>query len=100
MTANKTLEELLDRFRDLKPHIKNKYKANQIEMFGSNIRGQQTDDSDIDVLVDFTEDADLLDLTGLAIFLEKELQRKVDVVPKRALREEIRESILKEAINV
>jgi len=94
------LEDLLERFRALKPHLKKRYRANQIELFGSNIRGQQTESSDIDVLVDFAEEADLLDLTGLAIFLEKELQRKVDVVPKRALREELRESILREAINV
>jgi len=94
------IEDLLERFRALKPHIKKRYRAKQIELFGSNIRGQQTDTSDIDVLVDFEEEADLFDLTGLAIFLEKELQRKVDVVPKRALREELRESILREAINV
>jgi predicted nucleotidyltransferase len=100
MSTIKALEDLLERFRALKPHIKKQYRVNQIELFGSNIRGQQTESSDIDILVDFAEEADLFDLTGLAIFLEEELQRKVDVVPKRALREEIRESILKEAINV
>ncbi len=94
------VEDLLERFRALKPYIKKRYRAKQIELFGSNIRGEQTDSSDIDVLVDFEEEADLFDLTGLAIFLEKELQRKVDVVPKRALREELRESILKDAVTV
>jgi len=40
------------------------------------------------------------ELTGLAIFLEEELGRKVDVVPKRALREELRESVLLEVVSV
>ncbi len=52
------------------------------------------------ILVDFKDDADLLDLTGLAIFLEEEFQQKVDVVSKRALKEELRESILNEAVAV
>ena len=93
-------KELLEKFRALKPHIKKRYKAKQIELFGSGVRGDQTDSSDIDVLVDFEEGADLFDLTGMAIFLEEQFQRRVDVVPKRALREELRESILVEAITV
>jgi len=93
-------EELLIRLRELKPQIKERYRAKRIELFGSNIRGEQSDSSDIDILVDFDDEADLLDLIGLAIFLEEELQRKVDVVPKRALREELRDSILREAVAV
>ncbi len=46
-------------------------------------------ESDIDVLVDFQEDADLLDLVGLGLFLEERLGRRVDVVPRKALRKEI-----------
>jgi len=94
------VEELLEKLRVLKPHIKERYRAKQIELFGSNIRGKQVEGSDIDVLVDFEEGADLFDLTGLAFFLENEFQRKVDVVPKRTLREELRESILKEAVTI
>ena len=61
-------KELLEKFRALKPQIKKRYKAKQIELFGSGVRGEQTKSSDIDVLVDFEEGADLFDLTGLAIF--------------------------------
>jgi hypothetical protein len=50
--------------------------------------------------VDFEDEADLFDLTGMANFLEKELQQKVDVVPKRALREELHKTVLNEAIAV
>lgn len=65
-------------------------------MFGSFIRGEQSDVSDIDILVDFEEGADLFDLVGLSLLLEERLQRKVDVVSKNALREELREQVLKE----
>lgn len=46
--------------------------------------------------MDLPDEADLLDLIGLGQFLEERLNHKVDVVPKRSLREEIREHVLKE----
>ncbi len=52
------------------------------------------------MLVDFDEDADFFDLVGLALFLEEKLKHKVDIVPRRALRDEIRESVLKEVVSV
>ncbi len=99
MSTNPT-QQLLARMRELKPKIMKRYKAKEIELFGSVVRGEQSGASDIDLLVEFEEGADLLDLTGLAIFLEEELGRKVDVVPKRALREELRQSVLREAVRV
>ena len=98
--STSSTKELLVRIRELKPKIMKRYKAKEIELFGSIVRGEQSGASDIDLLVEFEEGADLFDLTGLAIFLEEELGRKVDVVPKRALREELRESVLKEAMLV
>ena len=98
--ATMTTEEILVRLRELKPQVLQKFRAKEIQLFGSNVRREQNAESDIDILVDFEDEADLFDLTGLAIFLEDELQQKVDVVPKRALREELQESILNEAIAV
>lgn len=69
-------------------------------MFGSCVRGEQTDASDIDVLVDFEEGADLFDLVGMALFFEEELRRRVDLVPRRALRAELKESVLAELVLV
>jgi predicted nucleotidyltransferase len=98
--STRSTQELLVIMRELKPKIMKRYKAKEIELFGSIVRGEQSETSDIDILVDFEEGADLFDLTGLAIFLEEELGRKVDVVPKRALREELRQSVLREAMPV
>ena len=93
-------QELLVIMRDLKPQIKKRFKAREIQLFGSNVRGEQREGSDIDVLVEFEEGADLFDLVGLATFLEEQLQRRVDVISKQALREELRDSILREAVAV
>jgi predicted nucleotidyltransferase len=96
----KITEDVLSRLRALKPYIKERYRAKEIELFGSFIREQQSGTSDIDILAEFEEEADLFDLMGLPMFLEEHLLRKVDVVPKRALRAELRESILNEAVPV
>ena len=89
-------EDLLMALRALKPEIKERYKVKEIGLFGSFIREEQSKTSDIDILVDFEEGADLFDLVGLALFLEERLHRKVDVVSKSALRAELRETVLKE----
>ena len=98
--ATISAEEILVRLRELKPQILQRFRAKEIQLFGSSVRREQDPGSDIDILVDFEDVADLFDLTGLAIFLENEFQQKVDVVPKRALREELQESILNEAIAI
>ncbi len=91
-------EDLLKKLRRLKPEMKKRYKAKEIGLFGSFVRQQQSESSDIDILVEFEEGADLLDLMGLALRLEEELQRKVDVVPRDALRPELREAVLREVV--
>lgn len=96
----KSLEEIKKKIEELKPSIKERFKVKSIGIFGSYIRGEEEEGSDIDILVDFEEGADLFHLVGLSIFLEERLNRKIDVVPKRALREEIKESVLKEAISL
>ena len=98
--ATISAEEILVRLRELKPQILQRFRAKEIQLFGSSVRREQDPGSDIDILVDFEDGADLFDLTGLAIFLENEFQQKVDVVSKRALREELQESILDQAVAI
>lgn len=93
-------KDLLVKLRALKPEMAARYKVKEVGLFGSFVRGEQDRASDIDVLVDFEEGADLFDLAGLGLFLEEELQRQVDIVPKRALRAEIRESVLGEVVTL
>jgi len=81
-----------------KTELKNRFRVKEIGIFGSAIRAESKPTSDIDILVDFKDEADLIDLTGLALFLEEKLGQRVDIVPKRALREEIREEVLREVV--
>jgi uncharacterized protein len=89
-------DEILDSLRQVKTELAAIFKVEEIGLFGSVIRGEQREDSDIDILVNLPKDADLLDLIGIGQFLEERLHHKVDVVPKESLRAEIRERILKE----
>lgn len=93
-------QEVLERLRVLKPEISVLYKVTDMELFGSIVRGEGNIYSDIDVLVDFTKEADMFDLVALSSYLEEKLGRKVDVVPKQALREELRSTVLAEAVRI
>ncbi len=96
MPSLETKEEILSVLSGLKSELRARFNVTSVGVFGSFVRGEQRDGSDIDVLVDFSDEADLFDLVGLGIFLEERLGRRVDVVPRRALRAEIRESVLRQ----
>jgi predicted nucleotidyltransferase len=88
-----TASDIEKTLRTLKPLLSEKYKVERIGYFGSYARGEQTDDSDIDILVEFRQPLGwaFFDLQDL---LEEKLQKKVDLVSNRALKEQLRETIL------
>jgi len=92
------VENILTTIGSLKAQASEKYKVQIKGVFGSYARGEQSGRSDIDVLVEFEQGADLFDFVGLSQFLEERLNRKVDVVPLSSLREEIKPYVLKEAV--
>jgi uncharacterized protein len=94
------LQDVLGRLCALKPLIATRYGAKGIALFGSVVRGEQGPISDVDVLVEFEEGADLFDLIGLQLYLEQALGCRVDVVSRIALRAELREAVLREAVPV
>ena len=83
-----------------KDEIRRRYRAEIKGIFGSYARGDFDADSDLDLLVDFDEGANLFDLVGLQQFLEEKLGCKVDLVSRRSLRAELRTSILNEMISL
>lgn len=96
----KNLDEIIPRLRDLKSIIISRYRVKEIGIFGSFARQEQDSRSDIDLLVEFEETADLFDMIGLNQFLEEAMQCHVDIVPKRALRAELQESVLQEVVSL
>jgi len=69
-------------------------------IFGSFVRGEESEESDLDILVEFGEGKSLLDLVGLKLDLERLLGRKVDVVTRNALHPRIRERALEEQVAI
>jgi predicted nucleotidyltransferase len=89
-------EQILNVLKALKPEMTTRFKVREIALFGSFVRGEQGTASDIDLVVELEEGADLFDLVALGQFLEERLGRKVDLGTKRSLRKEIRDQVFKE----
>jgi len=72
--------------------------AFNVRVFGSIARGEATETSDIDLLVDMEPGRSLLDVGGLLMDLRDLLGCKVDIVTTKGLKKSIKEAVLKEAI--
>ena len=92
------IEELKKIVAEEKDEIRQQYKAQIKAVFGSYARGDFHADSNLDLLVDVDAGTTLLDLIGLQHFLEDKLGCKVDLGTESSLREELRESVFREAI--
>lgn len=75
-----------------------KYGASNIRIFGSYARGEETPDSDLDLLMDINSDISLLDRIALMQELEDLLGLKIDIAKPENLHELIRDKVLTEAI--
>jgi hypothetical protein len=82
------------------PGIKEKYRVASLSVFGSWVRGEQTEKSDLDILVEFSEPPGLITLLTLEDELSTRLGLKVDLVPKGSLRPSLKNHVLREAIPV
>ena len=96
----RSLDELKGQLEALKPTLRKRFKVETIDIFGSYARGEQTEKSDVDILVTYEEGADLLLAAALRRYLRRKLHVKVDVVSKKYLNPIIREQVLNEAIPV
>ncbi|MBW9222614.1 nucleotidyltransferase family protein [Methanothermococcus sp. SCGC AD-155-C09] len=85
--------------KKLKPILKKEFKVSRIGIFGSVVRGEQRKDSDIDIIVEFSEPIGLR-FIELAEFLEKKLGRKVDLVSKEGISPYIKPYIEREVTYV
>jgi len=84
---------------EIRDKILNALKRNDVKrasLFGSIVRRELTDESDIDILVEFRGRKSLLDLVGLKLELEEMLERKVDVLTYNSLHPLLKDRILSE----
>lgn len=69
-------------------------------LFGSVVRGEAREDSDIDILVDFPKGKSLFDFIGLQLKLEDALQKKVDLITYAGIKPRLRKRILHEQMQI
>ena len=74
-----------------------KHGAYNVRVFGSVIRDEATEESDIDFLVDFRPEVGLLEWSALWIDLEDLLEHKVDIATEKVLKDRIKDKVIKEA---
>jgi uncharacterized protein len=94
----KTLTDVKKSLTSHKSMLQEKYKVNQIGIFGSYIRNEQTPNSDLDILVDYTEAPDLISLIELEYFLSEILDLHIDLVTSNGIKSQLKNDILKEVV--
>jgi len=75
-----------------------RHNVKKAALFGSYVRGEAKEGSDIDILVELDEDVSLLDFAGIKIELEEATGKKVDLVEYETIKPLLRDRILKEQV--
>lgn len=90
-----TKAEILSKLTELKPILYKDYAVKEIGLFGSYSDNSNTEESDIDILVELEKPIGWKFFT-LELFLEHVFNKKIDLVTKNALKEQIKDQILKQ----
>ncbi|MGF7140240.1 nucleotidyltransferase family protein [Roseimarinus sediminis] len=95
-----TSNEIIQFLRQHKNILKEKYFCTEIGLFGSFARNEQTDKSDIDIIVEFDTNApDLYTIENeLKEYLKKNLKREIDICSKKWIKPIFKPLVLKDAI--
>ncbi len=97
MKSLRTVREIIVKNKSV---IAERFNVKVIGVFGSYVRGAQQKNSDIDILVGFSETPDFFEFLRLEEFLNKLLGVKVDLVTRKALKPMLKNEILKEVIYI
>ena len=81
-TSPPDTETILARLREMLPELRERYGVQSVAIFGSYARGEQTAESDLDVLVDFDPVPGYLTFIGLETFLSESLRLKVEMATR------------------
>ena len=80
--------------------ILNRYGVKKAGLFGSCVRGELREDSDIDILVELASALSLLDFISIKLDLEDTLGRRIDLVEYSTIKPRLKERILKEQLAI
>lgn len=92
----KTLNEAKETIRPHRQELEEEFKVKQMGIFGSYVRGEPNEKSDMDILTEFKEPIGLFKFMDLEDYIGKLLGTRVDMVSKKALKPYIGKRILKE----
>jgi uncharacterized protein len=87
----------LQTHRDAIREIALRHRVKNVRVFGSVVHGDDTDDSDLDLLVDPTPETTMMDIAKIQVELARLLHITVDVLTPRALPDKFREQVIQEA---
>jgi predicted nucleotidyltransferase len=96
----KSLDEIRATIKQHGDILAQKYGVAVVSIFGSYVRNEQGVDSDLDLLAEVLRPVSLLEIVGAEIYLDEILGVKVDLVLRRNVRKELRETVLMEAIEL
>lgn len=98
----KTKEEILNKLKEIKPQLYTDFYIKNLGLFGSYVRGENSENSDIDILVEYDETKafSLFTLIKLEDFLTKLFNIKVDLINKKSIKPDLKDNILSEVIFV
>ncbi len=96
----KSLKEIKNILTEYKELLQKKYKIKEIGIFGSFVRNEQRERSDIDILIEFKEVPDLLKFIEIERKLERVLGRKIDLIEKKSIKPRLKKIILNEVVYI
>jgi len=94
MKPSVALNKNRDKIRDIALN----HRVNNVRVFGSTARGDDTDGSDLDLLVDPTQETTLMDIGAIRFELRKLLGIPVDILTPRSLPLKFRQHVIDEAM--
>ncbi|MGD0518574.1 MAG: nucleotidyltransferase family protein [Thermoguttaceae bacterium] len=100
MTKQTDVAQLIESIRQQIPLLKERYRVESLRVFGSYVRHEQRPDSDLDVLVTFSDPPSLLKFIELENYISDKLGVKIDLVMKDSLKPRIAQHILSEAVMI
>jgi predicted nucleotidyltransferase len=89
--------QALEIHRDSIRQIALNHRVKNVRVFGSVLHGNDTENSDLDLLVEPTAETTLMDIAKIQLELKKLLNLSVDVLTPKALPDKFREQVIKEA---
>jgi predicted nucleotidyltransferase len=94
----RTINNIMPQLRALLPDLRRRYPIRSMGVFGSYVRGDQREDSDLDLLVELGDGMDLIAFAELQLELSDALGISVDLVEREALRPRLAPHVLSEVV--